>query len=67
MRLLYLERSVREEITEFWLSELFNKNYLQVVALKKVISDFTAAGVSLLHPEMFTEIESETNKGEKKN
>jgi len=30
-----LERSSREEITEFWLSELFNKCYLQVPALEK--------------------------------
>jgi hypothetical protein len=31
---LYLERSAREEITEFWVSELFNKCDLQVTALE---------------------------------
>jgi hypothetical protein len=33
---LYLEGSAREEITEFCLSDLFNKCYLQVAALEKV-------------------------------
>ena len=30
--------------------------------MEKGISDFRAAGVSVLNPEMFTEIEFETNK-----
>jgi hypothetical protein len=52
---------VREEIDELWLPELFNKCYLQVAAMGKK-SYFRAAGVSLLNPVMFREIEFETNK-----
>ena len=61
---LYLERNVREEITEFCFSELLKKCYLQAAALEKgtSISDFRAAGVSRLNSEMFREIEFETNK-----
>jgi hypothetical protein len=48
-----LKRSAPEEITEFWSSEFFNKGYLQFAALEKVISDFRAAGFSILNPERF--------------
>jgi hypothetical protein len=57
-----LERNARGKIMQYDVAKFFNKVCLGMTKIKKIIFGFRTADVCLLTPEMFTEIEFETNE-----